>query len=153
MDVNTICLRPTLRKQARFFEKKPNFLELENGSSLNKNWKYLELKTWGSLSENLIWWNKKPGLFSKNNWMCKHKTTLRFLVLGFWGLTFRLSFAMCTRFSPSLQCATFLNSIKDEDMIIFCFPYCLYSSLYMALVGLQSDEDEEGDLFLYKEIS
>jgi hypothetical protein len=45
MDVNTICLRPTLRKQARFFEKKPNFLELENGRSLNKNWKYLELKT------------------------------------------------------------------------------------------------------------
>ncbi len=46
-----------------------------------------------------------------------------------------------------------MRNLFECDRTIFCFPYCFYSSLYMVLVGLQSDEDEEGDLFLYKEIS
>ncbi len=104
------------------------------------------------MSENLIWWNKKPGLFAKKIGCVKIKQpkAFSFRVLGF-----DLSLGLCNAhwLFPLLQCASFLNAIQNEDTIIFRFSYCFYSSLYMVLVDLQNDEDDEGDLFLYKEIS
>jgi hypothetical protein len=49
-----------LEKEVRFFERKPDFSESENRGSLNEIQKYVELKTRGSLSKNLIWWNYLP---------------------------------------------------------------------------------------------
>jgi hypothetical protein len=57
---NLLCIQPTLGKQVRFFERKPDFSESENRGSLNENQEYMESKTRGSLSENLIWWNYLP---------------------------------------------------------------------------------------------
>jgi hypothetical protein len=52
---NLLCIQPTLGKQVRFFERKPDFSESKNRGSLDENEKYMELKTRGSLS-------KKPDL-------------------------------------------------------------------------------------------
>lgn len=68
---NLLCIQPTLGKQVRFFERKLDFLESENQGSLNENQKYMELKTRGSLSKNLIWWNYLP-----KNYMCKKNLNL-----------------------------------------------------------------------------